>query len=135
MAFRIDEQCNGCGVCTKLCPVDAISGTKDELHLIAQEVCIECGVCGRICPQEALLDSEGNRQKHLKRSQWPKPVINDGCVGCNICIDICPFGCIDILEPKPDSDMHPKAGLTKPGKCVACRMCVNACPIEVISMS
>ncbi len=134
MAFQIDDKCNGCAICAKMCPVDAIAGEKDILHEINSQFCIECGVCGRICPKEAVLDASGGRQKKIKRDQWPKPAFGDDCVGCNICIDICPFGCIDLAAPKPGADNHPTAKLALPKKCVACEMCMDACPIEVISM-
>jgi formate hydrogenlyase subunit 6/NADH:ubiquinone oxidoreductase subunit I len=117
-----------------MCPVDAITGVKKELHVISDEFCIECGVCGRICPKEAVLNASDKRQKKIKRNQWPKPVIGDGCVGCNICIDICPYGCIGQQAPRPEADKHPTAILKEPKKCVACTMCRDACPIEVIEM-
>jgi len=48
--FYVDpEICNGCGLCTKNCPVNAISGEKKEPHLISQELCIRCGECFNRC--------------------------------------------------------------------------------------
>lgn len=43
------EECNGCRLCFKSCPVDAISGKKKEPHVIDQEKCIKCGTCFEIC--------------------------------------------------------------------------------------
>ena len=117
-----------------MCPVDAIEGVKDELHVIDDGVCIECGVCGRICPKEAVLNAEGERQKRVKRDQWPKPKIGPACVGCNICIDICPYGCLGLAAPKPKADKHPTAELKEPKKCVACGMCERECPVDAIVM-
>ena len=45
----ITEECNGCRLCFKSCPVDAISGKKKEPHVIDQEKCIKCGTCFEIC--------------------------------------------------------------------------------------
>ena len=49
-----EENCTGCTVCAKNCPVDAISGERKELHHIDQEVCIKCGVCYTKCKFEAI---------------------------------------------------------------------------------
>jgi NADH:ubiquinone oxidoreductase, NADH-binding (51 kD) subunit len=45
----ITEECNGCRLCFKSCPVDAISGKKKEPHVIDSQKCIKCGTCFEIC--------------------------------------------------------------------------------------
>lgn len=42
--------CNRCGVCAKLCPMNAIN--KDTLE-ITENVCIRCFSCVKICPTKA----------------------------------------------------------------------------------
>ncbi|MEE4257302.1 MAG: NADH-quinone oxidoreductase subunit NuoF [Bacteroidales bacterium] len=49
-----EENCTGCTVCAKNCPVDAISGERKEIHHIDQDVCIKCGVCYTKCKFEAI---------------------------------------------------------------------------------
>ncbi len=50
----IADQCDGCHACFKACPVDAISGTPKELHVIHHDACISCGACFDVCPTEAI---------------------------------------------------------------------------------
>ena len=47
--FFITDKCRGCTACTKVCPVNAISGTVKELHHIDLEKCIKCGSCIEKC--------------------------------------------------------------------------------------
>ncbi|NMC10540.1 MAG: NADH-quinone oxidoreductase subunit NuoF [Methanothrix sp.] len=53
ISYSIDElKCQGCGLCLKSCPVDAISGEKKAAHVIDQSVCIKCGACLEVCPEK-----------------------------------------------------------------------------------
>jgi NADH-quinone oxidoreductase subunit F len=40
--------------CLKVCPVDAISGEKDKLHVIDQNLCDRCGSCYEVCTYDAI---------------------------------------------------------------------------------
>ena len=48
------EKCPGCGVCTKYCPTNAISGEKKKPFVIDQEKCIRCGLCMNVCRLNAI---------------------------------------------------------------------------------
>jgi NADH-quinone oxidoreductase subunit F len=50
----IAEACRGCGVCTKHCPTEAISGELKGVYSIDPEKCIKCGVCVSHCPFDAI---------------------------------------------------------------------------------
>jgi NADH:ubiquinone oxidoreductase subunit F (NADH-binding)/(2Fe-2S) ferredoxin/Pyruvate/2-oxoacid:ferredoxin oxidoreductase delta subunit len=50
----IPEACTGCGACLKVCPTQAITGEKKEVHFIHQEKCIKCGMCYSTCRFEAI---------------------------------------------------------------------------------
>ena len=44
-----DSKCTGCTLCSRKCPVHAISGTVKQPHTIDPEVCIRCGQCKTVC--------------------------------------------------------------------------------------
>lgn len=46
------ELCDGCMVCLKSCPVEAISGSKDEVHSIDLIKCVKCGTCMDLCKKK-----------------------------------------------------------------------------------
>jgi len=50
-----DEKCIACGICARICPVNAITGEnkKPPFH-IQQDVCIKCGACIAKCPVDAI---------------------------------------------------------------------------------
>lgn len=54
--FRIDEaKCKGCTLCKNMCPVEAISGERKQVHYIDPELCIKCGNCIAKCTFDAII--------------------------------------------------------------------------------
>ena len=50
ITYTIDpDQCVGCTLCARKCPVDAISGEVKKVHVIDQDICIHCGACFNAC--------------------------------------------------------------------------------------
>jgi F420-non-reducing hydrogenase iron-sulfur subunit len=50
-SYFIDpEKCQACMICARRCPVEAIEGAKNRIHVIDQEKCIKCGTCLEVCP-------------------------------------------------------------------------------------
>lgn len=48
--YKIDAvKCKGCTLCSRVCPVGAISGTVKEPHVIDTSKCIKCGACIEKC--------------------------------------------------------------------------------------
>jgi F420-non-reducing hydrogenase iron-sulfur subunit len=50
-SYYIDpDKCQACMICSKKCPVEAIDGGKNKIHVIDQDKCIKCGTCFEACP-------------------------------------------------------------------------------------
>jgi len=51
VSYYIDpDKCQACMICLRRCPVEAIVGGKNQIHVIDQEKCIKCGTCLEVCP-------------------------------------------------------------------------------------
>lgn len=51
----IADKCKGCTMCSKKCPVDAVSGTVKNPHTIDTDKCIRCGACYNVCKFNAVV--------------------------------------------------------------------------------
>jgi len=55
LRFEVDaESCKRCGLCSKVCPVDAITWQKKEVAVLHREKCIRCKSCIRACKFKAI---------------------------------------------------------------------------------
>ena len=51
VSYHIDPaKCQACMICQRRCPVEAIEGGKNLIHVIDQDKCIKCGTCLEVCP-------------------------------------------------------------------------------------
>jgi len=53
--YRIrPDKCTGCLACIKPCPEAAITGEREQLHVLDQNKCIKCGICFEVCTYDAV---------------------------------------------------------------------------------
>lgn len=53
MAYKISDECLGCGTCAGECPAGAISEADGKYAINADE-CLSCGSCAGACPVGAI---------------------------------------------------------------------------------
>ncbi len=49
MAYKITDECIGCGACVEGCPVECIT-EADGKYVINADECLDCGACADNCP-------------------------------------------------------------------------------------
>ena len=70
------------------------------------------------------------------RKKRPKElaVVNqEGCTGCEVCLEFCPVDCIYVVAG-PEYDVHKKLVEIDLDVCIGCKLCVKYCPWETIEM-
>lgn len=51
--------------------------------------------------------------------------VDENCIGCKSCTEVCPQDCIDIVNDK---------ALIRQENCLHCGNCMNVCPVEAVKM-
>jgi ferredoxin len=72
-SFCLDETCNSCGICEKVCPVGNITLSEGKPRW--QHHCQHCMACIQLCPQEAI--QYGKQTKGKPRYRHPEIMIKD----------------------------------------------------------
>ena len=53
--YSITDDCIGCTICYRHCPVDAIASVPYKVHEIDPDKCTRCDMCRSVCPENAVM--------------------------------------------------------------------------------
>jgi len=160
------DKCIGCATCVAACPkgelvigsVGAVARGLIDKDFIEKkaEACVFCGICAKVCPTGALAvrkdekDGAKDRAKGAKEGPEEKEggeaylhkaigptTVDDKCVHCGLCAEVCPRGCISVEDRRLAED----GSLRVEGKtvvdqeaCVHCGWCEAVCPVGAITV-
>jgi len=71
--YILPEKCQGCQICLRNCPVEAIIGGKRMIHIVDQDKCVKCGTCLDVCPPRFLAIVKVSGEK-IEVPEKPVPV-------------------------------------------------------------
>lgn len=147
--------CNGCGICSEVCPHEAIKWlppSVHEGHLIKKptididaDSCVLCGECAVLCPLNALsvkVDGE-EIATVVKNEAFPRllkeiRVMKDKCsIECELrCQEECPTEAIKVSTKRSENGetLEITDVQIDEGSCFYCKRCELACNQDAIAV-
>ena len=135
-----EEKCVLCGMCSGLCPADALNLTIDNESIadipaypsyisyaeIDEDECVYCQKCEIACPREAItINRVLPTRSELVTGEIE--VDEEECINCGICEEMCPAEAIVV-----DKTTGAESIVVDKDKCVYCLVCKKSCPVDAI---
>jgi len=112
--------CTGCRVCELVCSFykeKVFSPRLSRVRVITLEPALDFPVACRHCDKAPCIAA--CPMKAIDYDEEGKVVVYaEECIGCGACVDVCPFGAMNL---------HPKTGVAF--NCDLCGKCVEFCPV------
>jgi len=121
--------CLGYGTCSRVCPFGAITMTEEHLPFVDITKCTGCRKCEAACPTKVIEVLPASKMVlvtcHSKdKGGDTKKNCDVGCIGCGICVKVCPFDSPSVQNSLSIIDIN---------KCKVCSLCVTKCPTKSIT--
>lgn len=81
----------------------------------------------------ALFPNEGKPERAGKVPRTVAVIDQNGCTGCEVCIDFCPVDCIELAWNPEHPGLFNVVEVDQE-RCISCQLCAKHCPWETIHM-
>lgn len=82
---------------------------------------------------DCIHNQHGDIEKKIDPKLRPVAIVREeNCTGCEWCVDVCPFDCIEMVayehqDVPHDAQTSKVARVTRTKDCVACKLCEEVC--------
>ena len=125
-----EDECIGCTFCIQACPVDAIAGAAQQMHMVISKECTGCELCIAPCPVDCidLLTLPQTTAKAMPA----KSLSEQACIRCGLCVEVCP---VNLLPQQlfwfAQGKAYDKAKQHRLMDCIECGLCHAVCPSHI----